>query len=294
MRLLVKFSAIFTLIFGVGVAIIGGLTYRMLQNDAHTQVLAQAQLMMQAMSSVRKYTTVQVLPLLAPEEARTHTFLPQTVPAFAATENFGYLRAQFPDYSYKEASLNPTNPRDRAVDWEADVISAFRNTANLKQLSGERESATGSSLFFAQPIRAGAPCLECHSTPDAAPPTMLTRYGSSNGFGWKEGDVIAAQIISLPLSVPLEIAQKEFRTLLIYLGIVFLGSLAVLNSVLYITIAKPAARLSDMANRISLGDLDVPELPVKGGDEIADLAGSFNRMRRSLVHAMRMLGDQDK
>jgi protein-histidine pros-kinase len=292
MRLLVKFSAIFTLVFGIGVAIIGGLTYRMLQDGARGEVLAQAQLMMQAMSSVRKYTTVQVLPLLAPEEERTHTFLPQTVPAFAATENFGYLRTQFPDYSYKEASMNPTNPRDRAVDWEADIIMAFRNTADLKRLVGERDAATGRSLFFAQPIRATPPCLVCHSTPDAAPPAMLARYGSSNGFGWKDGEVIAAQVISLPLSVPLEIAQKEFRTLLIYLGIVFLGSLAVLNAVLYLLIAKPAARLSDMANRISLGDLEVPELPVKGGDEIADLAGAFNRMRRSLVTAMRMIGDQ--
>jgi protein-histidine pros-kinase len=120
---------------------------------------------------------------------------------------------------------------------------------------------------------------------------MLARYGSGNGFGWKDGEVIAAQVISLPLSVPLEIARKEFRALLIYLGIIFLGSLAVLNAVLYFTIAKPAARLSDMANRISLGDLEVPELPVRGSDEIADLAGAFNRMRRSLVTAMKMIGD---
>jgi len=292
MRLLVKFSAIFTLVFGIGVAIIGALTYRMLEDGAHAQVLAQAQLMMQAMSSVRTYTTVQLLPLLEKEEERTETFLPQTVPGYAATENFGYLRAQFPDYSYKEASLNPTNPRDRAVDWEADLIMAFRNNAKLPELTGERDSATGRSLFFAKPLRATPACLECHSTPGEAPKTMLARYGSSNGFGWKDGDVIAAQVISVPLSVPLEIVRAEFRTLLMYLAIVFLGSLGVLNAVLYFTIAKPAARLSDMANRISLGDLEVPELPVKGGDEIADLAGAFNRMRRSLVTAMKMIGDQ--
>src|SRR5580693_9804076 len=158
MRLLVKFSVIFALVFGVGVAIIGGLTYRMLEDGAHAQVLAQAQLMMQAMSSVRKYTTVQLLPLLAKEEERTQTFLPQTVPGYAATENFGYLRAQFPDYSYKEASLNPTNPRDHAVDWEADVVMAFRKDPNLRQVTGERDSPTGRSLFFAQPIRATTPC----------------------------------------------------------------------------------------------------------------------------------------
>jgi HAMP domain-containing protein len=292
MRLLVKFSAIFTLVFGIGVAIIGALTYRMLEDGAHAQVLAQAQLMMQAMSSVRKYTTVQLLPLLKIEEERTHTFLPQTVPGYAATENFGYLRTLFPDYSYKEATLNPTNPRDRAVDWEADIVNAFRNDPQLRQLSGERNSATGQSLYFAQPIRASPPCLECHSTPDAAPAPMLARYGSSNGFGWKDGEVIAAQVISLPLSVPLEIARAEFRTVLIYLAIIFVSSLAVLNAVLYFMIARPAAQLSDMANRISLGDLEVPELPVKGRDEIADLAGAFNRMRRSLVTAMKMIGDQ--
>jgi HAMP domain-containing protein len=292
MRLLVKFSAIFALVFGIGVAIIGGLTYRTLEEGAHAGVLAQAQLMMQAMSSVRKYTTVQLLPLLEHEEERTQTFLPQTVPGYAATENFGYLRTQFPDYSYKEATLNPTNLRDRANDWESDIVMAFRNDANLHQVSGERDSATGPSLFFAQPIRATAPCLKCHSTSDVAPPSMVKRYGSVNGFGWKEGEIIAAQVISLPLAVPLEMARREFRAVLIYLGIVFLGSLAVLNAVLYFTIAKPAARLSDMANRISLGDLEVPELPVKGGDEIADLAGAFNRMRRSLVTAMKMIGDQ--
>lgn len=291
MRLLLKFSALFALVYGIGVAIIGGLTYRMLQDGARDQVLAQAQLMMQAMSSIRKYTSVQLLPLLESEEKRTNTFLPQTVPGYAATENFAYLRTQFPDYSYKEATLNPTNLRDRAVDWEADIVNAFRNDPNLKHFSGERESAVGRSLFFAQPIRATQACLPCHSVPEAAPPAMIAKYGSANGFGWKENEVVAAQVISLPLSVPLEIARTEFRTVLLYLGIIFLASLAVLNAVLYFTIAKPAARLADMANRISLGELDVPELPVKGRDEIADLAEAFNRMRRSLVTAMKMIGD---
>jgi len=127
MRLLVKFSAIFTLVFGIGVAIIGGLTYKMLQDGARQQVLAQAQLMMQAMMSVRTYTSKQLLPLLEPLEARNSVFLPQTVPGYAATENFTYLRAQFPEYTYKEATLNPTNLRDRAVEWEADIVNAFRN-----------------------------------------------------------------------------------------------------------------------------------------------------------------------
>jgi HAMP domain-containing protein len=291
MRLLVKFSAIFALVFCAGVAIIGWLSYRQMQDDARTQVLNQARLMMQAARSVRDYTTIQLKPLLAPDEKRDNTFLPQTVPAYAATENFNYLRTSFPDYSYKEASLNPTNPRDRAVEWEADIVNAFRNQPQLKELTGQREATTGPSLFFARPIRADAECLECHSQPRNAPAAMIERYGSDNGFGWQQGSVIAAQIVSVPMSVPLQIARDDFRSQLIYLAVILLVSLAVMNLVLYLTIARPVAALSEMADKISLGQFDVPELPVRGKDEIAHLAGSFNRMRRSLVTAMRMLND---
>jgi HAMP domain-containing protein len=290
-RLLLKFSVIFTLVFGIGIAIAGYLTYRRLQDDARNEVRDQARLMMEAMSSVRNYTNLQLKPLLTPLQEREKTFLPQTVPAFAATENFGYLRARFPDYSYKEAALNPTNPRDRAVDWEADIISSFRNSPGLRQVTGERESATGPSLFFAQPIRAGGACLVCHSQPDKAPAAMVASYGSSNGFGWKLDDVVAAQVISVPMSVPLRAARDAFRELLVYLTAIFLLSLLVLNLTLYFTIARPVGRLSEMADQISLGRQDIAELPVTGRDEIAQLAGSFNRMRRSLATAMKMLGD---
>jgi HAMP domain-containing protein len=293
MRLMAKFTAIFTLVFFAGVAIIAWLSYRLVEENARTLVLDQARLMMQAARSVRDYTTFQLKPLLTPEEKRDHTFLPQRVPAYAATEHFKYLHEGLRDYTYKEASLNPTNPRDRAVDWEADIINAFRDKPETQELTGERDASTGKSLFFARPIRVERECLECHSQPSVAPPAMIQIYGASNGFGWQPGAVIAAQIVSVPMALPLTMARDSFRRQLLYLAIVFFASLLVLNIVLYFMIARPVARLSDMADRISLGEVGVAELPVRGHDEIARLAGSFNRMRRSLAAAMRMLNDSD-
>ena len=55
-------------------------------------------------------------------------FLPQSVPSYAATQNFLKLREQHPEYAYKEATLNPTNPRDRAADWEADIVYGSATT----------------------------------------------------------------------------------------------------------------------------------------------------------------------
>ena len=47
--------------------------------------------------------------------------------------------------------------------------------------------------------------------------------------------------------------------------------------------------LAVTAIAVSIGNLEVPEFAVKGRDEIAILATSFNRLRRSLQKAMQLL-----
>ena len=287
-----KFNLIFVLVFGAGLGVAGLLSWRFLQENARLQVMQQARLMMAAAFSARDYTTKQIKPLLVNNELHRMNFLPQTVPAYAAVESFGYMRGRYPDYTYKEATLNPTNLRDRATDWEADIVNDFRNHAGIQEVSGERDTATGSALFLARPISVAPPCLDCHDRADNAPPAMIRRYGSANGFGWRAGDVVGAQIVSVPMTVPVEMAERAFRGMVIYLAGIFVVTILLLNLLLLVTIIRPVASLSDMANQMSTGNMNVPELPVHGRDEIAVLAGSFNRMRRSLEQAFKMLGEQ--
>jgi protein-histidine pros-kinase len=138
-------------------------------------------------------------------------------------------------------------------------------------------------------MRAAKSCLECHSTPDAAPAAMIVQYGSANGFGWQENDVIAAQIVSVPVALPVQMANAEFRQLMTSLVIVGAVTLLVLNVLLYLTVIRPVSRLAAQADQISKGQMDIPELPARGGDEISILAKAFNRMHRSLAAAMKML-----
>ncbi len=151
-------------------------------------------------------------------------FHPQSVPAFAATEIFTYLRDKFPEYFYKEATLNPTNPRDRATDWETDVVNQFRGNLKLTEFQKERESATGPTLVLARPIKVGnVSCLTCHTTPEQAPPEMIKLYGTANGFGWKLDDIIGAQIVTVPMSVPVAMANKAWGELTNWLIGAFFG-----------------------------------------------------------------------
>jgi len=289
MRLLAKFNLILLSLFVPGLVLAAHFAHEFLIGSARAQVLQQAQLMVESARSTRDYTADQLSELLRTTPAAATRFVPQTIPFYAATETFNRLRKEYPDYTYKEASLNPTNPRDRAVDWEADVISHFRNQPGRKELVGERDTPTGRMLFLAHPIATEASCLDCHSTPERAPATILSAYGRTNGFGWQPGEIVAAQIVSVPMAVLLQKANHAFRDLLVYLIAIFALTMGVIDASLYAIIIRPVRSLAGAADRISTGELDRVELPVDGKDEIAALTASFNRMRVSLQKAFEML-----
>jgi protein-histidine pros-kinase len=212
------------------------------------------------------------------------------VPAYAATETLALLPEQYHEYAFKEATLNPTNPRDRASDWEADLVQAFKSDRSLKTLNGVRQTPNGPSLYIASPLTiSNEACLTCHSTPARAPPTMLALYGDSNGFGWKLNEVVGAQVVSVPMSVAVANANRAFVTFMASICVVFLVLYVVLNLMLSRIIVKPIADMSRAADEISTGNFDIPELQEKGKDEIGRLAISFNRMRRSLEQAIKMI-----
>ncbi|MEJ8810505.1 DUF3365 domain-containing protein [Variovorax ureilyticus] len=288
MSLLFKFNLIFLVVFVAGVAGTGKISHDLLQDNAKQEVLNHARLTMEKAMAVRAYTNDQIRPLL--ETQMKYTFLPQTVPAYSATEVLATLAKSFPDYTYKEATLNPTNPRDRAVDWEADIVNRFRTQADQKEFVGERESGTGRALYIARPIRiTNAACLACHSTVEAAPRTVIEKYGPANGFGWHLNEVIGAQVVSVPMSVPLARAEQTFKIFMASLIGIFVAIGIVLNVMLYLLVIRPVTALSKVANRVSLGEPDVPEFATDGRDEIGTLAKSFTRMRRSLDQAIKMI-----
>jgi methyl-accepting chemotaxis protein len=291
MGLRLKFNLVLVVVFLAGFAAAGFVSRQLLQENARDEVVRDARLMMEAAISVRTYTVDQIRPHLIKQ--LDEVFLPQTVPAFAATEAISTLRKKYPEYSYKEATLNPTNPRNRTLDWEADVVNRFRNYADVKEIVSERQSGTGRSLFIAKPIQiSNDACLQCHSTPGVAPPTMTKIYGEANGFGWKHNEIVGAQLVTVPMDVPLQKAERAFTTFMASLAAVFVAVFIVLNIMLSWLIVRPIRKMSQAADKISTGDFGEPEFKEKGGDEVAVLGSSFNRMRRSLEKAMQMIGEQ--
>jgi protein-histidine pros-kinase len=289
MKLIVKFNLVFIVVFLLGLGAAGYVSNELLQRNAREEIVLNARLVMESALAARAYTSTQVGPLLLTQ--MKYKFLPQSVPAYSANEIFDVVRKTFPEYAYKEAVLNPTNPRNRAADWEADIVNQFRNASERPELVGERDTPTGKSFYIARPMQIKADaCLYCHSTVDAAPKTLVEKYGPANGFGWKMNEVIGAQIVSVPTEVPIARANRAYRTFMVSLTVVFAFIFIALNLMLWYMVIRPVTRLSRLADQVSQGEnMDAPDFEVKSGDEIGVLTQSFNRMKKSLVQAMKML-----
>ncbi len=288
MSIRVKFNLGMLLVFAVGFAAAAFLVKVMLLENAKQEVTLKARIMMEAARSARSYTVDEIRPLLS--RVKTAEFFAQTVPAYAATENMKRLRKAYPEYSYKEAALNPTNPEHKAASWEEDIITYFRNYSDVTEYVGVRSTPTGQYMFLSRPFRiTDKNCLVCHSTPDAAPASMVKKYGAHNGFGWKHNEIVGAQIVNVPMAVPIARADKTFTAFMVILVVVFAAIWLVINIFLHLIIVRRVNRIAAKAEEIAKGELGAAEFEEKGKDELSSLSHSLNLMYRSLSSAVRLL-----
>ena len=260
MSLRLKFNLVLAGVLLVAATVTGMYIHRFLQNSAIEEVKHNSQIMMQAALAIRDYTTELVKPHL--DVTLLEKFLPQTVPAYAATETLQRMQKRFPGYEYKEAVLNPTNLRDRANDWQQRIIGDFREgrVALNQEVTGEVGEGMHRAMYVARPITIKqTQCMACHSTPQAAPTTMLKIYGDKNGFGWGMNETVGIQVVQVPMYYPLEKANQTFYTVMAALVGSFALLFVVLNLSLSSLVIEPMARinrkLEDLATKDFLTDL---------------------------------------
>jgi HAMP domain-containing protein len=286
-----KLNLLLFSIFLCTIIISGVVISFVLERSAKNIVTDQARILIETMSSVRQYTSTQVNPELANRLETESQFLPQTVPGYSAREVFEQLRTnqEYSDFFYKEATLNPTNLRDKADQFESNIVQNFRQNPELKEKVGFRSFANIDLFYIARPISiTQTSCLRCHSTPELAPKSQLATYGEENGFGWKLNEIVGAQIISVPANKVFEKARRLQIIVIAIIAIFFLLAMVLLNVFLKTTVKNPLKTIVNAANKVAAGDMSA-EFPQKGKDEFSILGASLNRMKISLQMAMDML-----
>ena len=297
-----RFTLILGLVFFVGISLGGYAFWRSTQQTSQEEVSSKGLLMIETMNAVRGYTSQNVRPLRLDQLASNPEFISETVPAFSARTVFEKFRSQenFKSFLYREAALSPTNPADTADEFERDLLAQLSAGSNVSELEGYRE-LNGENLFYiARPLAIGSEsCLECHSTPDQAPASLIATYGDQGGFGWELGQVIAVQIIYVPATEVFDAAYRNFTYVMAIFSVTFGLIILLINFLLKRYVVKPVYVLSGLADKISADENFASELEssalqmiTRRPDELGSLAQVFKKMAADVFERTGQLKNQ--
>lgn len=288
LNLSARFTLILTGVFLIGITIGGTVYWRALQGRAQEEIATQGTLLIESMSAVRGYTSANVKPLLADQLAASPKFIPESVPAFSARSVFDNFRKQqdFQNYSYKEAAFDPTNTVDKADDFEAKLLQQMIDNGTSDEVSGYRDQGGTRLFYIARPLTIGSEsCLQCHSSPDKAPASLIATYGDQGGFGWHVGQTVAAQIIYVPAGEVFSAALRTFTLVMSVFVVLFALIIILINTLLRRYVIEPLGVLSGLARKISddenfSTDLESNALQAVTArpDELGNLAQVFKKM----------------
>jgi HAMP domain-containing protein len=296
MKIGTKVNLILIIVFVSGLLISGIALSNVLQTKAQNEVSSKALILMQIANSVRTYTNERVQPLLLPRVDTQEQFIPESIPSFAIREVFEILRKnkEYGNFIYKDATLNPTNLRDKTDDFEAKIVEQFRQNPSLKDDSGFR-TISGEKLFYsARPfVIQDKSCLRCHTTPELAPKSQIVTYGKEGGYGWKLNEIVGAQMVYIPAEDILKSANQSLMIVLGVVGVIFTAIVLIINQLLKKVVLQRIKTIATVAEKVSVGDMDA-NFTKQSKDEIGDLAEAFNRMKYSLEIALNMLNKNHK
>uniref|UniRef100_B8HL56 Circadian input-output histidine kinase CikA n=1 Tax=Cyanothece sp. (strain PCC 7425 / ATCC 29141) TaxID=395961 RepID=B8HL56_CYAP4 len=284
-----KFNLILILIFLAGIMFSGFILSEALQQKAEAEITIKAELLTRMINSVRSYTDGQIKPLLKTHLTPDTDFIPETVPAYAARQVFARFNddPDYRDYVYKEATLNPTNPQDQADAFETNLVEQFRQQPSLEELAGYRAIAGKQLFYIAHPLLVTKPsCLQCHGNPADAPQSLIDRYGTQNGFGWRLQEVVAAQTIYVPADY---VIRKTHQYLVLVMS-TFVGIFAVvivlINRLVKQSVIQPIQQLMRLTRQVIRGEGCSPTLPTvpltRRTDELGDLSRAFTQMSHTI------------
>jgi signal transduction histidine kinase/CheY-like chemotaxis protein len=218
--------------------------------------------------AVRKHTKVLIF------EADSSTFV--------ARGTFEIFRERMPQYSFREASLNPLNLENQADAQEAQLIQRFQENPEIQEQKGYWQKDGHEVFYVARPIVVRHVCLRCHASPATAPREVVDSYGDQHGYGWKEGDRSSAILVTVPSE---DIRAQQASMMWKVLGIFSVAAL-VLVTLFYFLFERLVQRRIRSAARVMeqvVGDPTVPaRIPDRARDEIGAMAASFNCMADSL------------
>ncbi len=284
MGIRLKFVSVIGCLVALAMLVLGVASYKFSMNNAMDEAKHKGQLIANYIVSSRKYFHDVQRPLIN-EILEEDRFYPELMSEFVIVkETWDLLKDDLPGYEFKQATLNPLLPSNKANESETTIIKNFQENQDLTRLEGILKREGEKYFFLAKPIKVDSTqCLRCHGDPKKAPKDQVEIYGTESGYHWKMGDILSADVIYIPMKQAL--ASVTWSAMVIFLTGIGILTLALLGIWFFLNsaIVSPILALSKRTEEISLGDnLETPIELTANKDEIGSLAQSIDRLRISM------------
>lgn len=281
MSIRVRFIVVIGVLSLLASVILAYVSYQFSVKNAMADAKTQGEIVFNMIDSSRMYFKKTQRPLIG-ELVEDDRFYPEIMSGFVMTRGvWEIFEKRFPGYKFKQATLDPLYPSNKADADEKKLIQAFGKEKGKKNTEGIMEKNGKQYYYFARPIPVGEKCLRCHGAPEEAPKDQIEIYGSENGYDWRLGEVVSASVVYVPLDRAMAAAKKSATSLFAMgsAGIVIL--MGVIWVFLSSGVVAPLARLQKKTTQISLGKELNEDIGVSSKDEIGDLAKAIDRLRIS-------------
>lgn len=297
-----KLTTLMLTIFLGGIIVSSVIYYNLLLENAQNELNKQSNTMISLVDAIRKYNLDNVTPLL--EKQAEEEIILAALPTVAASQVFDIFTRVYKDdygeYLYKDAMINPTNPKDQATDEERNIIEKLSQQDQLvseNEIQGFLRIDGKNKFYTARPMKiTQVSCLSCHSSLEKSPKSLQVlykqrNYGDHQGFGWELNKVIGTKIIYVPADQVYQNAKQFFLVVIgVFTGI-FAIAIFLVNLWLKQYVVRPINRITKVAEAVSLGGMDA-NFDKQYNDEVGRLVDAFTRMKTSLEIAIKRLNNK--
>jgi len=271
----------------LAIGILGITSYRLSMKNALTEAEIKSDLVMNYAMASREFTRVSQSPLVR-QLVEPDRFYPEIMSGFATARGiYEEFEKIYPGYIFRQATIDPLHPSNKADAQELEIIQRFDANRNLENQKGILVRDGVEMFYTATPFTVmNKNCLVCHGDPADAPKDQIEIYGDTNGYWWKMDEMVAAFIVYVPVANAMTSARTMSLTLALYGAGGIIVMLVVIGWFLNRDVVAPIVRLAERTEDFSLGEnLDEP-IDKSATGEVGTLAQSIERLRISLNKLM--------
>ena len=294
----------FALVFLVALALVGAASWLILDRIYMNQLKSQAETVADNVDAfgnwVAQYGRVWVkdndksylghLPAFQNED--TTGAAPKMTPVNFYSKNPALAQREFSEVvehsaspaKFRLTSHNVMNPNNKPDAFEEGALRRIR-----EQGLPEYFELTPTGFRYARTVHHKASCIACHGEPGAAPNDVKVRYGTQNGFGFKEGEVAGIISVRLPARSFWDVALNVVG---IWQLLMILAAFVIAMLFMHYAVVRRLKRLTEATQQISLGkpgELQAANINPRSRNELDQLALATERLRVSINMAIQRL-----